>query len=45
MFTPGEFRKKARGYGDLVKTAITPDQKRELEALEQRAMQLANNEQ
>jgi len=45
MFTPGEFRKKARGYGDLVKTAIALDQKREFEVLEQSFTQLANNEQ
>src|SRR4051812_15021192 len=45
MFTPGEFRKKARGYGDLVKTAIAPEQKREFEVLEESFTQLANNEQ
>jgi len=45
MFTPGEFRKKALAYGDLVQTAIAPDQKREFQVLEQSFTQLANNEQ
>jgi hypothetical protein len=45
MFTPGEFRRKARRYGDLVKTAIASKQKREFEVLEQSFTQLANNEQ
>ena len=45
MFTPGEFRKKALGYGDLVKTAVAPEQKLRFEALEQSFTQLANNEQ
>jgi flagellar biosynthesis regulator FlaF len=45
MFTPGEFRKKALAYGDLVQAAIAPDKKREFQVLEQSFTQLANNEQ
>lgn len=45
MFTPDEFRKKARGYSDLIKTTIAPDQKQELQELERSFTQLANNEQ
>ena len=35
MFTPRQYRDKAVGYGELVKTANGPDERRELQALEQ----------
>jgi hypothetical protein len=45
MFTPGQYRDKAVGYGELVKTANGPDERRELQALEQSFTVLADNEQ
>jgi hypothetical protein len=45
MFTPGQYRDKAVGYGELVKTANSPDERREFQALEQSFMVLADNEQ
>ncbi|MDT3687451.1 MAG: hypothetical protein RO009_20680 [Pseudorhodoplanes sp.] len=45
MFTPGQYREKAVGYGELVKIANGPDERREFLALEQRFTVLADNEQ
>jgi hypothetical protein len=45
MFTPGQYRDKAVGYGELVKTANSPDERREFQALEQSFTVLADNEQ
>jgi hypothetical protein len=45
MFTPGQYRDKAVGYGELVKTANGPDERREFQALEQSFTVLADNEQ
>ena len=45
MFTPGQYRKKAVGYGELVKTARGPNERREFQALEQSFTVLADNEQ
>jgi hypothetical protein len=45
MFTPGQYREKAVGYGELVKTAVGPDQRREFQELEQSFTVLADNEQ
>lgn len=45
MFRPGEFRNKARVFGDQVSEATAPDQRRELQALEKSFTKLADNEQ
>ena len=45
MFTPQQYRDKAVGYGELVKTANGPDERREFQALEQSFTVLADNEQ
>ena len=45
MFTPGQYRDKAVGYGELVKTANGPDERREFQALEHSFTVLADNEQ
>jgi hypothetical protein len=45
MFTPGQYRDKAVGYGELVKTANGPDERREFQTLEQSFTVLADNEQ
>ena len=45
MFTPRQYRDKAVGYGELVKTANGPDERREFQALEQSFTVLADNEQ
>src|SRR5688572_7828235 len=45
MFTPGEYRKKASGYGELVKSATSPNQRREFQSLERSFTELADNEQ
>jgi hypothetical protein len=45
MFTPGQYRKKAAGYRELVRTASGPNERREFQALEQSFTTLADNEQ
>ena len=45
MFTPELFRAKAAKYGELAKTAIDPDELRELRRREQSFAVLADNEQ
>jgi len=45
MFTPGQYREKAVRYGELVKTANGPDERRGFQALEQSFTVLADNEQ
>jgi hypothetical protein len=45
MFTPRQYRDKAAGYGELVKTANGPNERREFQALEQSFTVLADNEQ
>ncbi|HZR03900.1 MAG TPA: hypothetical protein VFA81_12080 [Burkholderiales bacterium] len=45
MFTPSQYRKKAVGYRELVKTASGPNERREFQALEQSFTVLADNEQ
>jgi hypothetical protein len=45
MFAPSQYRKKAVGYGELVKTASGPNERREFQALEQSFTELADNEQ
>ena len=45
MFTPQQYRDKAVGYGELVKTANGPDERREFQALEKSFTMLADNEQ
>jgi len=45
MFTPQQYRDKAVGYGELVKTANGPDERREFQALEKSFTVLADNEQ
>jgi hypothetical protein len=45
MFTPSQYRDKAVGYGDLVKTANGPNERREFQKLEQSFTVLADNEQ
>jgi hypothetical protein len=45
MFTPGQYREKAVGYGELVKTANGPDERREFLAPEQRFTVIVDNEQ
>jgi len=44
MFTPQQYRDKAVGYGELVKTANGPDERREFQALEKSFTVLADNE-
>ena len=45
MFTPEQYRAKAAGYGELVKTSTGPDQKRDFQKLERSFTMLADNEQ
>lgn len=45
MFTPGQYREKAVGYGKLVKTASSPNERLEFRELEQSFTVLADNEQ
>ena len=45
MFTPGQYRKKAAGYGELVKSANGPVERREFQELEKSFTVLADNEQ
>jgi hypothetical protein len=45
MFTPGQYREKALEYGQLVKTALTPNDRREFQELEQSFTRLAENAQ
>ena len=45
MFTPELFRANAARYGELAKTAIDPDELRELRRREQSFAVLADNEQ
>ncbi len=45
MFTPGQYREKAAGYGKLVKSASAPNERREFQELEQTFTVLADNEQ
>jgi hypothetical protein len=45
MFTPGQYYEKAVEYGKLLKTASNPNERRELQALEQSFTVLADNEQ
>jgi hypothetical protein len=45
MFTPDQYRKKASGYGELVKSATSPNQRREFQSLERSFTELADNEQ
>jgi hypothetical protein len=45
MFTPGQYREKALEYGQLVKTASGPNERREFQELEQSFTRLADNAQ
>lgn len=45
MFTPAKYREKAAGYGKLMKATNNPDERRELQELEQSFNLLADNEQ
>lgn len=45
MFTSSQYRQKAVGYGELVKTASGPNERRKYQALEQSFTALADNEQ
>jgi hypothetical protein len=45
MFTTKQYRAKAVEYGELVKTSIDPNQRRDFQKLEQRFTVLADNEQ
>jgi hypothetical protein len=45
MFTPDQYRKKASGYGELVKSATSRNQRREFQSLERSFTELADNEQ
>lgn len=45
MFTPSQYRQKAVGYSELVKTASGPNERREFQVLEQSFTVLADNEQ
>jgi len=45
MFTPDQYRKKASGYGELVKSATSPNQRREFQSLKRSFTELADNEQ
>jgi hypothetical protein len=45
MFTSEQYRAKATEYGDLLKTAAGPNERREFQQLEQSFITLADNEQ
>lgn len=45
MFTPRQYREKALEYGELLKTASGPNERREFEELEQSFVLLANDAQ
>jgi hypothetical protein len=45
MFTPRQYRDKAAEYGKLLKTAGSPNERREFQELEQSFTVLADNEQ
>src|SRR3954469_25100119 len=45
MFTPEQYRAKAAEYGELIKTSIGSDQRREFQDLEKSFTMLADNEQ
>lgn len=45
MFTPGRYRAKAAEYGELAKTATSPDDAREFQRRERSFVVLADNEQ